>query len=223
MATFKKATETLSTEELLKALEKTENNEVVEVGLQLETPVLDFIQKFGFEPGDNRVTTRLIYDTFNKIYPKLLHKKEFAAEFRKFFDHNDGFYYLNKDAEFIYTKILKIESQKTNILSSETTQRHYAAFMKHVGVEKGPFKIPTTVLYHIYRSYCIDNKRKPLSLHVFSRFSDYNIGRKRGAECNFYMVNESTAKLIPTKEHDGIKKIYTRRKTKKEKNKKKPV
>lgn len=223
MATFKKATETLSTEELLKALEKTDNNEIVEVELQLETPVLDFIQKFGFEAGPHFVTARLIYDVFNKLNPKLLKAKQFAAEFRKFFDHSHHGYYLNKDSVYLYTKILKVQPQEQNILSSETTQRHYAAFMKHVGVEKGPFKIPTTVLYHIYRGYCIDNKRKPLSLHVFSRFSDYNIGRKRGAECNFYMVNESTAKLIPTKEHDGIKKIYTRRKTKKEKNKKKPV
>jgi hypothetical protein len=201
-----KRTDSISTEDLLKALE-TQNTEE---SFSVSSPLQDFLTKFNITPGDVQVKINLLWKIFDKLNPNSLTRNVFTVELSLSYTMKaNKFIYLNKNlAE--YAQILKIKS-KTNMVSNEANQKHFKAFLSNMNVTKGTYKIPSYVLYHIYFEYCTKNRKKIFSKPTFIKFADFFIDSKRGTECKFYLVNESTANLHQQKEFDGIKEKHAKR------------
>lgn len=200
-----KKLDSLSSEELLKALQNTENTTI-----EIDHPIHTFLKKLDIQPGNFKVPTQILWEVFNKLNPKVLAKIEFMNNLKYFLEVEKSHVKLNKAKIVLYAEILKInmEKPKKNPVSNEANRRHFEAFLKTSGVTKGTFRITNYVFYHIYRCYCVDNKKKQLSYDNFTKLAGNYIGKLRGAACVFYLVDQKTANIHLEKEFDGIKKIY---------------
>jgi hypothetical protein len=206
----KKLTDSLTLEELLHAFQNTNDNETIEIAVQDNNYVSDFLTKFSILPGSQSVPVSLLWNIFNKLNPRVLTRFKFYSELSLHLAIHQNKVQINADAVYLNTQILKIKQKKRrNTLSSEWSRKHFMSFLSTMKIDKGQHKIPVIVFYHIYRCYCIDQKKKQFSFAIFLRFADYFFSKKRGISCNFYLVNEETASIHQQKEFDGIKKIYT--------------
>lgn len=216
-----KKLDSLSSEELLKALESKEPTTI-----EVDHPILSFVKKLGLKKGDFAIPILILWEVFNKLNPQVLPKSQFIKEVKYFLPINyHGRLLLDRDTISLYAEILKVKIKPTkNPLSNEAGRRHFEAFVSKLDIKRGNHKIPPIILYHIYRCYCIDNKKKQFSMPKFGQYATFYFDKKiRGRECNYYLVDQKTANIIQQKEYNGIKEIYARRRKKTKKEQKKPV
>lgn len=176
--------DSLTPEELLKALEESEHTG--SSSIEVVPPVLEFIQRFNITEGDNVVQVKALQTMFNRYYEKLSLTK-FTQEFGIYLPvSKNGFVKINQDAVFIIEQILKIavKPKSRNILSSENKRKHFEAFLAKHNLKKGEHKVTSTVLYDLYT-----DGKKLLSPQSFYKFCDLYFNFKRGKECKYYLLN----------------------------------
>lgn len=160
----KKHQSDLSIDELLKALDGSNTEEV----FVSTDPIFSFIQTFDIKAGNRKIQCDLIYDLFclwNKH--KRIHKLKFIELFGRYFEvygtagyrQRNRHYLLNKEMVDIVKHIEKYKKEKPeNKHRYKSYKKHFEKFINTHNITEGNLYIESDVFYHIYDTWTYRNK-----------------------------------------------------------------
>jgi hypothetical protein len=207
LSTNKKLDE-LSSEDLLKALESSPDNEHTTIPIPDDTPpVLEFIQRFKLVSGEHKVESRLLWKLYLQYYPMVITRKIFTEHANKILKYEKAAFYLNVTSEYLYGLLID-KVPKLKRIDTLSANTHFSTFFEKIKVVSGKHKIPWFTFFHLYRCYCIDNKIKPRSKQAFLAYISKFFKSVTSNDGSLFLVDKDTAHSIDKKDYDNLKKIY---------------
>lgn len=192
----KKLPHQITLEELLIALENTDDNTSELISYKNDVP--NFLSKFKIEAGENFLRPRLLYKLYEIYSKEPVDKITFTKTCGDFIPFN-GLYFKTNIAPVKLTKILTPQTNR-NELSSASIKSHYEAFLKVAEITAGSKWVEGFMLYELYRFYCIDAKKaKRLRYENFVTISKLYFENKR--------IGESKGRWF--KLHENVLDIFT--------------
>lgn len=211
MNVTKKIPSTISTEELLKELEKTPNIEKAEVITQKpvkESDILKFLTKFNIEPGNHTIERKIIYNLYQNYSETPIGEKKFYKKLSEYLTSVKGqrtrvFFHINQ-------KSLDLSEKVTNLLKPRTRpstkmiplQMHFNNFVKKyelkVGKKPNFIWVSVKVLYDLYDEWVFNiRKKKPLGYKEFNNFCKIYFPVTKESDGKVWlMLNDSASELI---------------------------
>lgn len=200
---------TISTEDLLKELEKTPVQEQLEIPKpKKENDIMRFLTTFNIEPGDQMIERKIIYKLYEQYSQDPVGEKKFYKLLAKYITTTNGkrtrvFFNINQ-------KSLDLSEKVTNLLKPRTRpstkmiplQMHFNNFVKKYELKAGKkpnfIWVSTKVLYDLYDEWVFAiRKKKPLSYKEFTNFCKiYFPISKESDKKVWLMLNDSASELI---------------------------
>lgn len=165
MENKRKINSKLTDEQLLEALEQKESE--VDFAKKLQDDVLNFIIKFGVNPGKFRVRKKLLYHVYKNWSRNPVNDRTFNYTLNMYVDSNSSTVKISMSAfkftEHAYETIRKELKPKKDSLASK--KRHFESFIKRFDLTKpatriGRQRIHVGVLIYLYDIYCYDKGYK---------------------------------------------------------------
>lgn len=205
-----KKLDSLSLEDLYKALESPEDSDIPLPLPEDTPPVIEFIKRFKLASGKHRVETNLLWNLYLQYYPCTMSKHVFCEHANKLLRYKRDSFRLNKTSEYLHSLLItKQKPVKKHTKAAEGLNRHFAAFFKNLNVEKGKHRIPWYVFFHMYRCYCIDHKiKRPRSKAVFLKFVSKYFDKITSDFGSIFLVDKQTAHAIPKEDYERLKRLY---------------
>lgn len=203
-----------STEELLRLLEETMDEDIVDESL--DNPAIDFINIYKLKPGNNPVRSRVLVRLY-KIYLKD-HIVDSAAvrqlnEFLPFVNGNFMLDVSSMNLNLVYLRYLS--KKKLKKTTSGAYQKRFDDFCKHWNLEKGEYYLPSYALYFLYQVFVNDRKSKIyIQPGEFIRFLKINFTTKTltKAEKWFGVDKQQLRKTLNEQQEKYIEEWYASRK-----------
>lgn len=200
---------TISTEDLLKELEKTpEVVEEVKSKATKSNEILNFLYTFNVEPGNFEIERKIIYNLYKNYSDKPMGEKRFYKQLEQYLTTTKGkrtrvFFNINQ-------KSLDLSEKVTNLLKPRTRpstkmiplQMHFNNFVKKYGFKAGTkpnfIWVSVKVLYDMYDEWVYEiRKKKPLGYKEFTNFCKiYFPVSKEGDGKVWLMLNDSVSDVI---------------------------
>lgn len=205
----------LTDEELFEQLENSENNDIdLYKNVQIiQTPILDFIQRFEIKPGKFPVPAKALAVLYRKTTEdKFIKEASFINKMRMYFRIVNNMIYINKSVFHFHTQLEIILNKKRKpTLTTERFTQHVIKFLEESEIKKGPIPVPDFILYHIYKEYCFRKRQSPMSKINFCLFADKMWKSTTTQYGKAYLVNNK-GDLYDVKQYKKIQKIYQKRK-----------
>ena len=148
----------LTLEELLKQVEEaTEARVTFQPDLD---DVSSFLSIYNIKPGKHKVRSPFLYAFYKQWSKDPVGPHKFAARAKNFFENDRGYYFLDKKAFDIVAKIRELNKPTVDYRKSTKIKKHIEYFFAANGVKKGDFYFPVSILYTLYRTWCIKNHFK---------------------------------------------------------------
>jgi hypothetical protein len=206
---MKQVPSTISTEDLLKELEKIpEVVEDVKPKIPEKNEILNFLYTFNIEPGNFEIERKIIYNLYKNYSDKPLSEKKFYKRLQQYLTTTKGkrtriFFNINQ-------KSLDLSQKVTNLLKPKTRpstkmiplQMHFDNFVKKYGLKAGKkpnfIWVSVKVLYDMYDEWVYQiRKKKPLGYKEFVNFCKiYFPISKEGDGKVWLMLNDSASETI---------------------------
>ncbi len=146
----------ISLEDLLAALETTEDNPGLEELISYKNDVPHFLSKFKLQAGEHFVRPSLLYKLYKIYSNNPLTQTRFSLSCADFVPREGNYFKLNI-SPIKLTKILNPQTNH-NTSSSAGIKKHYEAFLENNNIVKGSKWIEGHLFFEVYRFYCIDAK-----------------------------------------------------------------
>jgi hypothetical protein len=148
----------LSLEELLSHVENTQ--EKPEEKLLLDD-VSAFFSTYNVKPGKYKVKKQFLYEFYKQWSKDPTGPTQFGAKARQFFEYNNSYYFLDKKAFDIVSKIIELTKDKKNsFIKSAKYKNHVEFFFASNGIKRGTFYFPVSIMAILYRNWCRKNHYK---------------------------------------------------------------
>lgn len=216
----KKLHHQLNTEDLLNALESTEESviDTIEDLTSYKNDVPLFLSKFKLEAGTFRVHRSIIYKLYRLFSEAPLGQSEFMHSCRDFIPKDDK--YFNTNISPITLKKMLDPPKKTVHMSSIAIKKHYETFLELESVKKGTKWVEGALLYELYRFYCIDNNmRTRLTYKNFSVISQlyFETRRVTSSRVIYFKLGPETLNKLPPEHQQKVRNDRIKEKEKKRK------
>jgi hypothetical protein len=204
----------LTAEELFEQLEISEESQVGELQTVqiVQTPLLDFIHNFEIKPGKFPVPIKALVLLYRKTTAdSRIKEASFLNQMRQYFRIVDKMVYINKNAFHIHSRLeILINKNRKMRLTTEAFTKHVFKFLEDTEIKKGPVPVPCIVLYHIYREYCMRNKKTPMAKLNFFLLGDRLWEKTNTQHGESYLVNNK-GDLYHVKKYKEIQQIYEKK------------
>lgn len=199
---MKKLPHELELEELLSAIKNTDTSDIK---IQYDDPILSFTQAFKLTPGQDLVSSKVLYKLFKLWHPDTAFSNtNFSFQLSKYIPRQKEFYLVNKNFLSISKQIQDLLSEKKkDKTKSKTWSKHYHAFLEDTGIESGSLYVEADILYYLYNRWRDNNKRTTLlSYENFCKITNLHFEKKRLTEStkNWYGVSKNIKSLITREE-----------------------
>jgi hypothetical protein len=209
-------------EDLLDSLNSQE--EVSVVGYSDD--VFSFLTFFKFEPGNNLISKKLMYNLYKRWSNVCYSKVEFGLKIADYFEaHVKGpktFWKVNHNSLQVNEFLLKyLEKKSIDKTKYPRWKKHYEDYLKFYSIKKGNKWIQSYVLKHLYDKWCYDNNRVSLlSSNQFFNFCKLYFDYKRNTDSRmqWFGVNEEFMNTIPKTTLNTIHQAWNKKHGKRKKS-----
>lgn len=209
--------------ELLKALETEDERDII---LDGHNDVLPFLSHYNIEPGENKVSKRIIYQLYKAWSEEPLSRVGFGGEIHKYIPNEHSAYMLLnfKAIEVGYKTFELIQESKYDKRKNPNHRAHFEKFLNTFNIKKGNMWIEGFVLFYLYDKWTFETKKQHyIGKKNFSAFLELYLPKKRvgSSKMKWFTVDQSILKHLPN--IDSIRKGYYEKtkEKRKAKNKKK--
>lgn len=169
---MKKAITELSDEEIIKLAHQSS-----ETKIEHSNDIMEFVSVYNLKTGEERITTKLLYNLYSKWSQNPVTRKTFALVLIDLFP---SIRYGKSHVICLDKKAINLKEETYNYLKrmDKTKQKnwtiHFKKYLSKYQLKKGGLFIKDTVLYNLYDKWCFKGYKTknyhPLSLYQFNNF-----------------------------------------------------
>lgn len=206
---MKKLPNSVSTEDLLKALdETTEASKPIDEIFDFRNDVPVFLSKYNIQSGENQVAKRSLYSLYVRSSEAPVSRKTFLVAMGNFVtDHTRTTFALNKtkmeiNALIQNTKPVSIKYSPAHV----KTRKHFEDFLEQNNIRSGTKWVESEILLYVYQKWCRENRKsirfKPNTfVKMLKLFLD---NKKTTHYANWFRIDEAILTSLTEKDRRNI-------------------
>lgn len=211
-----KLTNELTTEELLKIAESTDDNIPSHhvFSDSIEHEVYNFLMVMNIKPGNEVVKGRLLYELYTKWSAQPVRPGRFYRDITKFLVcYKSNHYLINRNSFKLYEAITEHNTKHSkDITKVKVYKQRFDEFINYYNLKPGNFYVETFIMVHLYNKYCSEVKsHKRIWNRTFKAFCNLYFPKKRITSSRigwFGIDKETLLKHISQEEIATLRKGY---------------
>lgn len=182
---------------LIEALEKEDFSNESLLTLDLNQDVVDFLNTYKIQPGENRIRVYALYNHYRTWSNKPLNLKEFGRIISRYFSFEDtrgDFIKINVLIKDINQAVVKKRQAARHLKKGKSYLRHIKEFIVEMEVQEADEWVNYEVVYKWYIRWRYQRKGIKLSKAVFKNVIKFHFENKEGKQKMFLKLKGNFTK-----------------------------